>query len=337
MLDLDVQQGLTIKGCGSKAASQLFHLASLKPLPTAWNGLPNEMQTITALLTCGQKPRKAPVNKGAKPDIYHDLPPGDKTPVIVGFSGGKDSLASTIKLMRAGYIPHLYHVAGINKAYPTEIVAAETLADKLNLQFGASNVIVGGHSDYIENPVKNQYILDMMVLFGTRLGVNHYAQGNLLNDTVDEQDLSSGYSDSLEMYDAIEPYLKTINPDYQFHTLLKDDTDSLLTIIDYNINLLPYVQSCMMPLRYRKQHNARVREKYKLELMPGSCGHCYKCGIEYLHLAATRNVPENINYIDYCFELLVRELSKARGYQVTINEALDAFISEPIRSRSLFK
>lgn len=324
MFDIEEQKQQTIRftyppGPATRALAEAFSLSSQNPIPA--RGWPATLEPLGKALTTqirAESRRSTPA-----PGTY----------VLVGFSGGKDSTAAALKILNAGAHPILFYVKGINRSYPGEIDAAHNIADMLSVELIVQPVSVSGSSDYIENPIKNQLILAMMVDHGMRIGVKDFAQGNLLCDTVQEYDISCGYSDCYEMYDVLQPFFSSVLPGYRYHHLLEDDTDSLDTIVHNKRDTLPLIQSCMTPLRYReKLHNDNNR-KYGVQLMTNRCGSCYKCAIEWLHLMLWGDETPNRAFAHHCIDMLVRGLARTFGRSVTREEAVSNYFNTSVANK----
>jgi tRNA(Ile)-lysidine synthase TilS/MesJ len=75
---------------------------------------------------------------------------------VVLFSGGKDSVA-VAKLCKEKYKKvYLYHVKGLNRAYPSEYENAEKIAEYLDLPLIIDQVKYSGKNEYRISPLKNQ-------------------------------------------------------------------------------------------------------------------------------------------------------------------------------------
>lgn len=314
-----------IKVCGPSGKivrdlSVLWNLLSKNPIPDipASHYAPELVNLFDAV-----KNPKSTYKKIANLPIY----PGQK--VLIGFSGGKDSLASALQVQAQGGHPVLFYVKGINKSYPDEQKSAVALSARLQLQLIQKEVSISGSSDYIENPIKNQFILGMMVEHGLAYDISTYCQGNLLCDTIKDQSIATGYSDSIEMYQLIEEYFIKRQSAYTFVTLLENDTDSLETIARLDYDLLKDVRSCMSPLRYREGYRKHNIKKFGLrDTLPNRCYSCYKCALEWLHLYAFGAVEsEGHAFIAHCTDMLVRGLSRSFGRIVTREEACDNFLN----------
>ena len=96
------------------------------------------------------------------------LPKYNPKNIIVCFSGGKDSLAAVLHYKKLGYNIYLYHLKGINKAYPKEYEQAERLADALNLVLYTESIKLSGNHLYTEHPMKNMITANRALQFGIR-------------------------------------------------------------------------------------------------------------------------------------------------------------------------
>jgi hypothetical protein len=316
MFDLqepEVGQHVVATGCRPGSATQrmsrLYHDCSTENLAKDWSIYPVELEgLITAIL----RGCKRQVNFSPQGNLFCGVPATPRpNEVIVGFSGGKDATAATLKLLARGKRPVLYYVGGINRAYPGERQACADIANALGLELIVQEVRVTGKQDWVENPIKNQYILALMVDYGARVGITEFCQGNLMCDTVETQAFGSGFSDSYEMFDACTPFFQKILPGYCYHQgLLKNDTDSLLTVYKYAPNLFPLIHSCMTPIRYHKPLRRRNNEKYGVTLMPHECGSCYKCCLKWLHF---NRASENPAFTEHCYTILITSLERILG------------------------
>lgn len=310
------------EGMATKTMSRIFSLASQSPIKSSegWSRLPPILLPLFKTLTGQIQTRALPNPEPICGDI------------LVGFSGGKDSTAAAIKASMLGGNPILFYVQGINKAYPREKDAATELAGKLGFDIVYEKVTVTGSSAFVENPIKNQYILALMVDYGMLSGVSNFTQGNLMEDTCSELDISFGYSDGWEMFEATRPYFESLIKQYKYHHLVKNDSDSLSTIINHDISLLLHTQSCMTPIRYRGKLHKDNQKKYGVSLLPERCGSCYKCCLEWLHLMAWDKADKNDGFARHCVDILVRGLSRTFGREVTRKEAVDTYFDEAVVS-----
>lgn len=302
-----------LPGPATVVMARAFQLASQNPLPAhpLWLAASASLDSLYKTLTRQIRPNHAELSAPAP------------APYAVGFSGGKDSTAAAIRILKAGGEPRLFYVKGVNKSYPEEEDAAQRVASALRVGLVKRWVQVIGSSDYVENPVKNQLILAMMV--DTFPHVNNFAMGNLLCDSTEEYDISCGYSNCQEMFDAAMPVMHFSNHKAKYSHLLENDTESLRTIVDFDVSLLNDVQSCMTPIRYREKLRTDNQKKYNIRLFKNRCGSCYKCAIEWLHLMLWGLNNENELFVNHLCQIMIRGLSRTFGRPVDVREAVENY------------
>lgn len=302
----------------------LLDACSAKPLPAKLRGIPLELEPLLRVLYRGQLPEIV------APSPMQSLPQAtDDSRALVGFSGGKDSLAAALRLRRMGLEVTLLYMKGINRAYPHEEAAAVELAVALGFPLRIIQVKQAGRCAYIENPVKNQFILAVMLDYGLRSGTRNYCQGGLACDHADELNFEAGYSDAEEMFRAAAEFFQLAAPGFTYHLgLLQNDTDALLEVLQTAPEALPLISSCMMTARFKAKLAHGNERKYGLRLMPGRCGSCYKCASEYLHMALAGAAPMNRPYANHCVEVMQKALQQTigTGRRYSRAEALGEFI-----------
>jgi 7-cyano-7-deazaguanine synthase in queuosine biosynthesis len=218
--------------------------------------------------------------------------------VILAFSGGKDSLATAIKLKNQGKLVRLFFLQGINKSYTSEYYKSIELAKELGLNIIIWKVKQNGETDFKENPFKNGIILTLMAEAGYELGVSEYVLGNQQNDNLGNCDIHTEMSDSIEFFEMMQSYLNFI----KINTYLINDRDSFETIYEYNPELLNRIGSCIMPVFRRPNIQKANLKNFGIEGQ--GCGSCYKCAMEYLFKAEKGMVAENKPYQEHCKKIL---------------------------------
>lgn len=292
--------------------ARLYHATSTANMPEIWQGYPKELDPVLQCLCRGLG--REDFKSIPAVWTYPEPAPRLKDKVLVGFSGGKDATAVVLKLRRAGKKVELFYTRGINRAYPGEYDACVKIANALRLPLHVMEVRVVGKQDWVENPMKNQFILGCMVDYGSRVGIAEYVQGGLECDTCETQAFGSGYSDGREMFEATQSFFQTVYPDYLYHySLLKNDTDSFLTVLKEAPQLIPMIHSCMGPLRYKANLRRTNETKYNIELMPNRCGSCYKCSLEALHLHMVGEKSYPPAFIQHCYDVMITALGRILG------------------------
>lgn len=242
--------------------------------------------------------------------------------VVCAFSGGKDSLANVLLLKSLGYKPILFFVKGINRSYPKEYETSLKLAEVLGMEIVTYTLKVSGKCDFVENPVKNQFILALMVDYGLKLGIPNYSFGAFRGDTVDIMSSDYMLSDAYEMFVSIELFYQHFMPEFNLVNFLSTETESFYHICNYDKNLLEYTYSCMTPLRYKQNLINGAIKKYGVELLPNRCPSCHKCCIEAITLNAMGVKPYPEDFIKHCYDVLDR-LDKKQSATISDNKKAD--------------
>lgn len=311
----------------SGAFASLYDQVSTDPLPHTLQGVPQGLEPFVLTMYRGAMPRMV-ARQDAKPGLM--LP--NNGGALVGYSGGKDSLAAALRLRAQGFKVRLLFIKGINKSYPGEEQAAAATARAAGFHLYGVKVVQSGKMDYIENPMKNQFIMAIMADFALRAGNGWavHAQGGLSCDVVATQAFGSGFSDALEMFAAAGEFFARQVRGYSFKAgLLANDTDSILTILDSDPGLFMHLQSCMLPLRYKPTTRRANERKFGAALLlPGRCGSCYKCAAEYLHLASFGMLPKHAGYAAHCIGVMQKALEAkiTTGKRYSREEAVAEFV-----------
>lgn len=236
------------------------------------------------------------------------LNPKDKR-CLIGFSGGKDSIATVLKLRKLGYKVEGVHVRHINKSVLGEENAAVSVAGLMGIPLHVLPFTSTGFSYRWESPVKNLIILGMMLDFGGPKGIAHYALGTEDDDwnDIDRFQFDMDVSDCKDTLDVGAAVCRLI-PGFTLHRAMISAwaSDSYRTILTdpKGMDYLRASMSCQMRHQYLGVHHKRVCEKYKVKLMDNRCGCCWKCAVEFIFLSAYGMVKENKRYLEYCWGVL---------------------------------
>lgn len=224
--------------------------------------------------------------------------------VLIALSGGKDSLASALKLQQQGYEVEFYHVLGINRSYTNEWKASKRIANKLGREIGFAKVIQEGRGDFAENPTKNALILAMMVDYGLRKGITKYSMGSALDGTLDTLNKMNSLSDAVELYQMLEEYYQTYIPAFKLLNTIQNEKESYQVILEADADLLKYTSSCMAPYRFQKNLRRQNSAKYGMLFTKGCGASCYKCAHELLTLDKAGIQPITPDVRAKCIQLL---------------------------------
>lgn len=313
----------------TRMMSRLFSDLSYKPLPRELSGYSRWLENYIKLVY-GFDDEPQVVSPQELPTIEFHLST-ETNPIVVGFSGGKDSVATAIRCKREGRSPHLFHVRGINTSYPNEYDCVQDAAEMLGFPLTVAEVKVIGGSDYKENPTKDQLILAMMVDFGVLHGIRDFTLGVEITNRLKTSNIDYNWSDAMEMFTGIGPWFATSIPGYAFHWFIKNHTDSLKTILSESIDLLESTISCLLPYRYQASRKRQNEEKYGVKLLKNRCGSCWKCCVEYLNLIAFDVVGKpNVEFARHCYGTFVLKREIAYGplflHNASVAETVDVIV-----------
>ena len=198
------------------------------------------------------------------------------------YSGGKDGAASALLARAEGLEPVLYHVHGINRAYPRELKWVRRFAAATGIRLIVDRVKVTGKEAAIkESPFKNMALMSMMVSRMMEEGGARYGSGchPLVNDG---GNAGINWSDGMEAIATWDKRLCGAVDGLQPHRyMLKNDVHSLAVIAD--AGLLDQVHGCLLPARrFKRVRDANERKHGPL--LDGRCGSCMKCVREWIML-----------------------------------------------------
>lgn len=244
--------------------------------------------------------------------------------VMVGFSGGKDSLAVVLKLIEMGYIPVLYHLKKINRNYYGEVESVVNIANKLNLEVIIDDMAISGKTAHLENPTKNLFILSRMIDEGIKMNINKFTLGESKDVDLKGSTFSTNWSDCFEIISEYNKFISKIFPNYKFMYLLNEGKDSYNIILNQNKkDMILDVQSCMLPDRYRKNVRIANEKKYNIHQIGRRCGSCYKCALDYLYMAHYKYyIFENKDFYKHLLNILVQKSEMVWNVKLTKKDSI---------------
>lgn len=235
-------------------------------------------------------------------ETVEPIPENNK--IMVGLSGGLDSVYLMHKLKDEGYDVTAFHVAGLNRNSANYETEAATAAAK---QAHVPIIFISFKSPkqaFPDNPYKNQLILSIALDKGIKRGIYRYAVGSDWTTPLSEAVVGFTITDSVEVYREYWNGVKQRFP--QAELIFIPDNEKKITRLKYLFErgALENVSSCISPFRFRASLHATNESKYNIRLMPGRCGSCYKCSMEYILLVEEGLISKNEAYYRHCWDIL---------------------------------
>ena len=277
----------------------MLYKAFVKPQPVAT--VPREYMGIAGKVAqkVGWDMRFAPVDIPGR--VAH-VPENKK--VMVGLSGGLDSVYCMRKLIEQGYEVTGVHIAGLNREYAKqEEQAARTSAAMAGARYMKFTVYPPKQA-FPDNPWKNQLILSIMLENGAKNGIYRYAIGSDWTTPLSEAVTGFTITDSIEVNREYWAGVKQRFPQAEL-IFIPDNVkkyDRLLYL--YDCGALEAVSSCVAPNRFRASLHEKNETKYGIHLYPGRCGSCYKCAMEYILLVEGGRVEKNAAFYEHAWDTL---------------------------------
>ena len=239
--------------------------------------------------------------------IGKQAPDGQSGITAVALSSGLDSVYRLLSLADSGRELVAFHIDGLNKQYPREDENVDRLAEIA----GASVVrCAARHTEpeiYPDNPLKNQLILAAMIDALYRDGVTSYAIGSDWTTDISDSAVGLTVTDAAQVYEEFCAGAARYVDGFRL-VMIEDGVkkvDRLRYLIERHANAVPLIRSCLSAHRYQDYLRKVNSEKYGVEIMPGRCGSCYKCCMEYLLLQYIDNGLRNDDaFARHCWHML---------------------------------
>ena len=257
----------------------------------------------------------------------------DSKTVVLGFSGGLDSVYQAINLKERGYEVVLYHLKGIN-TYENGQASKRCpeIAEKLGMKYGESAISKKrGIQQVPENPLKNELIMGLMIDYCLVNNIPYISLGDDLNLSLKDSVVGINVTDSREVTNAfIDGIRKVI--DIKFLPIIThvSKLDRIKKLQEYELENDYY--SCVQAGRFNKKLHDLNEKKYGVKLFEGNCGcSCRKCAMHnlLLHYGGVKEFPQE--FIDKCWKTMW-DNSYSADYELFKPE-----LSLDIRIKNLFE
>ena len=229
----------------------------------------------------------------------------DSNKIVIGYSSGFDSTYQALKFKSLGYEVILLHCSNMNKSYPDEKQKALDFAKEYSMKLIIVEIEHLSSEFFIDNPIKNQLILSIMIDYGLFDNINNFALGNNIYENISECKPQYGVSDSFESFmefrKAINNYITNIN----FYDIDIKKSECYKFVADNYFESFKYVNSCISPYRFKKYLNRINTCKYNIiPLSDERCLSCYKCAMEYLILSKLGFLDINHDFEKHCYNII---------------------------------
>lgn len=258
---------------------------------------------------------------GQEPPVIHthtinpiDLSTSSDKDIILGFSGGLDSAYNALYLHDIGYNVTLMHIKNLNKSYPKEDEFACRFAENHNFNYVEMDAKHYAKEFFIDNPLKNQLILSVMIDYGIMHGINVYSLGADTCTPINQSTIGMTITDSIEVNECFWDGVKQYIP-YATLKFIPNDIkkyDRLKYILLNHPNALNDIYSCITPHRFNNSLHKHNEEKYGIHLLDGRCGSCFKCCMEGILLSELGYYDKDSEFIKHCWDILANSKNSHR-------------------------
>lgn len=235
--------------------------------------------------------------------------------VVLGFSGGLDSVFQALCLIHLGYSVVLFHVKGINtyengQGTKYSKIIAEKLSNVntkyVECEIKKTNDKTNPYKQYWpENPIKNQLILAMMIDYCLCNGYNKISLGDDFNLSINDAMVGVNLTDSKEL---TQEFLNGLGCDVKCIDFIpiQKGYNKLQRIKELtNWNLDNYYYSCVLAGRFNASRHDANEKKYNITLLKNNCGcSCRKCAMHNLlmHYGGVVDYPDK--FVDDCWKVM---------------------------------
>ena len=242
--------------------------------------------------------------------------------VVLGFSGGLDSVFQALRLIDSGYKVVLFHLKGVNtyengQGTKHSIHIADKLKQRgveyVECEIKKTNDKSNAYKQHWpENPIKNQLILAMMIDYCIVNGYHKISLGDDFDLSIDDAMVGVNLTDSRELTQEFLKCICSLVSGIEFIPIEKgqDKLKRLKTIEQYG--LLDDYYSCVLPGRFNATRHESNEQKYNVTLSKNNCGcSCRKCAMHNLlmHYGGVKIFPDE--FIESCWKVMWKNAHSA--------------------------
>lgn len=250
------------------------------------------------------------------------------TTVLLGFSGGLDSVYQALKLKENDIPTILYHVKNINLY---ENGQSAKVVNEFSNKSGIGCVVVDYKNpaqykkQIPENPIKNQFIISMMLHYCIVHDIKTISMGDPFNLPITDATPGINLTDANEITDMFLDIVKNnyvIGFDYKSMIDYKDKLQEFNYLKSLGYDDCFY--SCITAGRFNQHRHKQIEDKYNITLPKYSCGcYCRKCGT----LLLLQHYDDGIEYpqelIDRCWKILYNNGYSSEYFQFNPDISLE--------------
>lgn len=210
--------------------------------------------------------------------------------VVVGFSGGKDSLTVALKLQEQGFVPIMYHIKGLTRSTSyTEALSAREVAIEGKWEYIEKKINYKGKTKYIESPVRNHlvlsYIIDYMIENNlNKAGMGLEIEDKVLNTTIETR-IDNGFSDGIDFTQLFVKAIRETFPEFVLYDAVGSKISDTIWLFDKYRNIAMKSNSCMMTDRIKTYKRNNKMTEFGIHNLPKyNCLCCKKCCQDYIVL-----------------------------------------------------
>ena len=261
----------------------------------------------------------------------------DYKKVLLGFSGGLDSVAQLLLLLEDGYevVPFsMFNVNFYENGQGNK--ACQEICDKLGLNLVKSKFIRCMDKEnpffkhWQENPMKNQMILAAMADYCIENGIGNMSLGDDFDLDIKDAKPGTNTTDAHQVTEAFLDGLKHYVPSLKFLPMKKgfNKLDRIKLLLRHKLQDLYY--SCLQG-RFTKMRHEGNQKKFNVQVFQKNCVcSCRKCSHHnlLLHYGGVKTFPKEM--LEKCWSTLGAKTSAD-------NVLFDASIPEEKRIKNLFE
>lgn len=244
--------------------------------------------------------------------------------VVIGFSGGKDSLVVALRMQEEGFTPIMFHVKGLTRSTGyTESLASREIALKNNWEYIEEKISYNGKTNYLESPVRNHLVLSYMIDYMinnniTNAGIGLEIEDKVFNTSFEERK-DNGFSDGVDFTQLFIKAIKNTFQDFTLYGAIGSKVSGTIWLFDKYKDIAMESNSCMLADRVKEYTRNKKMVKFGIHKLPKyNCLCCKKCCQDYLILYKANILGDMVaddmeNATKSCYKTIRNKLKSLMG------------------------